>query len=52
MKEQEEAEEKVSRGHSGDEAKGTAHNGILAYERINETYKQYLARDVEEDKSK
>ena len=52
MKEQEEAEEKVSRGHSGDEAKGTAHNGILAYERINETYRQYLARDVEEDKSK
>ena len=52
MKEQEEAEEKVSRGHSGDEAKGTAHNGILAYERINKTYRQYLARKVEEDKSK
>ena len=52
MKEQEEAEKKVSRGHSGDEAKGTAHNGILAYERINKTYRQYLARKVEEDKSK
>ena len=52
MKEQEEAEKKASRGHSGDEAKGTAHNGILAYERINGTYQQYLAREVEEDKSK
>ena len=52
MKEQEEAEKKASRGHNGDEAKGTAHNGILAYERINEAYRQYLARKVEEDKSK
>ena len=52
MKEQEEAEKKASRGHNGDEAKGTAHNGILAYERINKTYRQYLARKVEEDKSK
>ena len=52
MKEQEEAEKKASRGHSGDEAKGTAHSGVLAYERINKTYQQYLARKVEEDKSK
>ena len=52
MKEQEEAEKKVSRGHNGDEAKGTAHSGVLAYERINKTYQQYLARKVEEDKSK
>ena len=52
MKEQEEAEKRASRGHSGDEAKGTAHSGILAYERINGTYQQYLAREVEEDKSK
>ncbi len=52
MKEQEEAEKKASREHNGDEAKETAHNGILAYERINGTYEQYLAREVEEDKSK
>ena len=52
MQEREEAEKKASRGHSGDEAKGTAHSGILAYERINGTYQQYLAREVEEDKSK
>ena len=52
MQEQEEAEKKASRGHHGDEAKGTAHSGILAYERINGTYQQYLAREVEEDKSK
>ena len=52
MKEQEEAEKKASRGHNGDEAKETAHSGILAYERINKTYQQYLARKVEEDKSK
>ena len=52
MKEQEEAEKRASRGHSGDEAKGTAHSGILAYERINGKYQEYLARKVEEDKSK
>ena len=52
MEEKEEADKKASRGHSGDEAKGTAHSGMLAYERINETYQQYLARKVEEDKSK
>ena len=50
MKEQEEAEKKASRGHSGDEAKGTAHSGILAYERINGAYQEYLAR--EDDKTK
>ena len=50
MEEQEEAEKKASRGHSGDEAKGTAHSGILAYERINGAYQEYLAReDVKED---
>ena len=52
MQEQEEAEKKASRGHRGDEAKGTAHSGISAYARINGTYQQYLAREVEEDKSK
>ena len=52
MKEQEEAEEKASRVHSGDEAKETTHSGILAYERINGAYQQYLAREVEKDKSK
>ena len=50
MEEQEEAEKKASRGHSGDEAKGTAHSGILAYERINGAYQEYLAReDAKED---
>ena len=50
MKEQEEAEKKASRGHNGDEAKGTAHSGILAYERINGAYQEYLAReDAKED---
>ena len=52
MKEQEETEKEALKGHSRDEAKETAHSGILAYERINETYQQYLARKVEEDKSK
>ena len=54
MKEQEKAEKKDSTGHSGDEAKGTAHSGILAYERINGTYQQYLAREdaKEDDKTK
>ena len=52
MQEQEEAEKRASRGHSENEAKGTAHSGILAYERINGIYQQYLARETEEDKSK
>ena len=52
MKEQEEAEKKASREHSGDEAKETAYNGILAYKRINEAYRQHLVRKAEEDKSK
>ena len=52
MKEQEETEKKASREHSGDEAKGTAHSGILAYEKINGTYQEYLVKEVEEDKSK
>ena len=54
MKEQEEAEKRASRGHSGDEAKGTAHSGILAYERINGSYQGYLAREdaKEDDKTK
>ena len=52
MQEQEEAEKKASRGHSGDETKGTIASGILAYEKINGTYQQYLAREVEEDKLK
>ena len=52
MKEQEEAKKKASRGHSGDEAKGTAHSGILAYERINETYQEYLAREDTKEEGK
>ena len=53
MQEQEEAEKRASRGHSGDEAKGTAYSGILAYNGINEPYQEHLARETEEeDKSK
>ena len=49
QEEQEEAEKKASREHSGDEAKETVHNGILAYEKINREYQQYQARGVGEE---
>ena len=52
MQEQEENDKEDSKEHSGDEARGTIDNGILAYEKINETYQQYLAREVEDDKLK
>ena len=49
QEEQEEAEKKASREHSGDEAKETVHNGILAYEKINREYQQYQVRGVGEE---
>ena len=50
MKEQEEAEKKASRGHSGDEAKSTIDSGISAYEKIVGSYQEYLVRrDAKED---
>ena len=52
MEEQEETEKKTLKGHSGDEAKGTAHSGISAFKKIFGTYQEYLARETEEDKSK
>ena len=54
MKEQEEAEKKASRGHSGDEAKGAAHSGISAFKKIFGSYQGYLAREdaKEDDKTK
>ena len=54
MKEQEEAEKKASRGHSGDEAKGTIASGISAFKKIFGSYQEYLAREdaKEDDKTK
>ena len=50
MQEQEETEKRVSREHSGDEAKETAHSGISAFKKIFGSYRGYLAR--EDDKTK
>ena len=54
MKEQEEAEKKASRGHSGDEATGTIANGITAFNIELELFTKYLAREdaKEDDKTK
>ena len=54
MQEQEEAEKKASRGHSGDEAKGTIASGISAFKKIFGSYQEYLAREdaKEDDKTK
>lgn len=52
MQEQEETEKRISGEHSGDEAKETAHSGILAFKKIFGSYQEYLEREVEEDKSK
>ena len=56
MKEQEEAKKKTekeaSKVHNGEEAKGIVAKGISAFKKINEKYQEYLAREVEEDKSK
>ena len=50
MQEQEDTEKRVSREHSGDEAKETAHSGISAFKKIFGSYRGYLAR--EDDKTK
>ena len=55
MKEQEDAEKKVSKGHSGDEVKGIIDSGISAFKKIFGTYQEYLAREnskKEDDKTK
>ncbi len=52
MQEQEEAEKKASKGHSGYEAKETVHKGISAFKKIFGSYQEYLSRETEEDKSK
>ena len=52
MEEQEKTEKRMAEGHSGEEAKGTVEKGILSLKKIFGTYQEYLAREVEEDKSK
>ena len=52
QEQQEDTEKRVSREHSGDEAKETAHSGISAFKKIFGSYQEYLEREVEEDKSK
>ena len=50
QEQQEDTEKRVSREHSGDEAKETAHSGISAFKKIFGSYRGYLAR--EDDKTK
>ena len=52
MGEQEETEMRATKEHSGEEAKGTVAKGISSFRKIFGTYQEYLAREVEEDKSK
>ena len=52
MEEQEETEMRATKEHSGEEAKGTVAKGISSFRKIFGTYQEYLAREVEEDKSK
>ena len=52
MEEQEEAEMRATKEHSGEEAKGTVAKGISSFRKIFGTYQEYLAREIEEDKSK
>ena len=53
MQEQEEAEKRKAEGHSGAEAQETADRGVLAYEKINGQYQEYLSRETaKEDKTK
>ena len=49
---EEEAKEKALKRHNGEEAKGTAESGILAYERINGAYQNYVARKEKDDNTK
>ena len=52
MKEQEEAEKRVTEGHSSEEAKGTFAFGISSFRKIFGPYQKYLAKENEEDKLK
>ena len=53
MQEQEEAKKRKAEGHSGAEAQETVDRGILAYEKINGQYQEYLSRETaKEDKTK
>lgn len=45
LKEQEEAEKRSAKGHSGEEAKGTLTAGILSFRKIFGGYQEYLARE-------
>ena len=44
LKEQEEAEKRSAKGHSGEEAKGTLAAGISSFRKIYGGYQEYLAR--------
>ena len=45
LKEQEEAEKRSAKGHSGEEAKGTLNAGISSFRKIFGGYQEYLARE-------
>ena len=45
LKEQEEAEKRSAKGHSGEEAKGTLAAGISSFRKIFGGYQEYLARE-------
>ena len=45
LKEQEEAEKRSAKGHSGEEAKGTLTAGISSFRKIFGGYQEYLARE-------
>ena len=45
LKEQEEAEKRSTKGHSGEEAKGTLNAGISSFRKIFGGYQEYLARE-------
>ena len=45
LKEQEEAEKRSAKGHSGEEAKGTLAAGILSFRKIYGGYQEYMARE-------
>ena len=45
LKEQEEAEKRSAKGHSGEEAKGTLAAGISSFRKIYGGYQKYLARE-------
>ena len=45
LKEQEEAEKRSAKGHSGEEAKGTLNAGISSFRKICGEYQEYLSRE-------